>query len=61
VGKEIKRDKNGVVMDKKAISTAMLKFEDTCTLLGWEKVLMEASSITGKEGNVEYCYCYKRR
>jgi len=47
-------------MDKKAISAAMLKFEDTCTLLGWKKVLMEASSITGKEGNIEYCYCYEK-
>lgn len=61
VGKEIKRDKNGVVMDKKAISAAMLKFEDACTLLGWKKVLMEASSITGKEGNIEYCYCYEKQ
>ncbi len=60
VGKDVKRDKNGVVMDKKAVGVAMLKFEDTCTLLGWKKVLMEASSITGKEGNVEYCYCYEK-
>ncbi len=60
VGKDVKRDKNGVVMDKKAIAAAMLKFEDTCTLMGWKKVLMEASSITGKEGNIEYCYCYEK-
>jgi len=60
VGKDVKRDKNGVVMDKKAIAAAMLKFEDSCTLLGWKKVLMEASSITGKEGNIEYCYCYEK-
>ncbi len=60
VGKEVKRDKNGVVTDKKAVFSAMLKFEDRCTLLGWKKILMEASSITGKEGNVEYCYCYEK-
>lgn len=60
VGKDVKRDKNGVVTDKKAIAAAMLKFEDTCTLMGWTKVLMEASSITGKEGNIEYCYCYEK-
>jgi len=60
VGKDVKRDKHGVVTDKKAISAAMTKFEDTCMLMGWEKVLMEASSITGKEGNIEYCYCYKK-
>jgi 23S rRNA (cytidine1920-2'-O)/16S rRNA (cytidine1409-2'-O)-methyltransferase len=60
VGKDVKRDKNGVVMDKKAIAAALLKFEDSCTLLGWKKILMEASSITGKEGNIEYCYCYEK-
>jgi len=60
VGKDIKRDKNGVVTDKKAIAAAMLKFEDTCSLMGWNKLLMEASSITGKEGNIEYCYCYEK-
>ncbi len=60
VGKDVKRDKNGVVTDKKAIAAAMLKFEDTCTLLGWTKLVMEASSITGKEGNIEYCYCYQK-
>ncbi len=60
VGKQVKRDKNGVVTDNKAISAAMMKFEDACTLLGWKKVAMEASSITGKEGNVEYCYCYEK-
>lgn len=60
VGKDVKRDKNGVVTDKKAIAAAQLKFEDSCTLLGWKKVMMEASSITGKEGNLEYCYCYEK-
>lgn len=60
VGKDVKRDKHGVVTDKKAIGVTMLKFEDTCSLLGWKKVLMEVSSITGKEGNVEYCYCYEK-
>ena len=61
VGKDVKRDKHGVVTDKKAISTAMTKFEDTCMLMGWNKILMEASSISGKEGNIEYCYCYEKR
>lgn len=60
VGKDVKRDKHGVVTDKKAIAAAMMKFEDTCMLMGWDKILMEASSITGKEGNVEYCYCYRK-
>lgn len=60
VGKDVKRDKHGVVSDTKAINAAMLKFEDTCTLLGWQQVLMEPSSVTGKEGNLEYCYCFEK-
>ncbi|PHR57911.1 MAG: TlyA family rRNA (cytidine-2'-O)-methyltransferase [Arcobacter sp.] len=60
VGKDIKRDKHGVVTDKKAISASMTKFEDRCMLMGWKQLLMEASSITGKEGNVEYCYCFTK-
>ncbi len=60
VGKNVKRDKNGVVVDKKAIMSAMIKFEDTCALMGWKKTLMEESSVTGKEGNLEYCYYYSK-
>jgi len=60
VGKNVKRDKNGVVTDVKAIGAAQLKFEDTISLLGWQQVTMEASSLKGKEGNTEYCYCFKK-
>jgi len=60
VGKNVKRDKNGVVVDNKAIMAAMIKFEDTCALMGWNKTLMEESSVTGKEGNLEYCYYYEK-
>jgi 23S rRNA (cytidine1920-2'-O)/16S rRNA (cytidine1409-2'-O)-methyltransferase len=61
VGKGVKRDKNGVVVDKKAIAQAMIKFEDSCTLMGWNLLKKEASSVTGKEGNLEYCYCFEKR
>ncbi|MBE0498078.1 MAG: TlyA family RNA methyltransferase [Campylobacterales bacterium] len=60
VGKETKRDKNGVVADKKAIGSARMKFEDSCALMGWNALLIEESSIKGKEGNIEYCYCYEK-
>jgi len=60
VGKNVKRDKNGVVVDNKAITASMIKFEDTCSLLGWNKIVMEESSVTGKEGNLEYCYYYAK-
>ncbi|MDA7817711.1 TlyA family RNA methyltransferase [Sulfurimonas sp.] len=60
VGREAKRDGNGVVQDEKAILNAMIKFEDACELKGWKRVLKSPSKLTGKEGNLEYCYCYKK-
>ena len=60
VGREAKRDNNGVVLDKKAISNAMIKFEDACKLKGWRLVLKSPSKLTGKEGNLEYCYYFKK-
>ncbi len=60
VGREVKRDKNGVVLDKKAIKNAMIKFEDACELKGWRLIEKSASKLTGKDGNLEYCYYYKK-
>ena len=60
VGREAKRDKNGVVLDEKAILKAMLKFEDACKLKGWQLILKSPSKLTGKEGNLEYCYCFTK-
>jgi len=60
VGREVKRDKNGVVLDKKAIANAMQKFEDACALQGWQLLEKAPSKLTGKEGNLEYCYHFKK-
>ncbi len=60
VGREAKRDKNGVVTDDKAILKAMIKFEDVCSIKGWKLILKSPSKLTGKEGNLEYCYCYEK-
>jgi 23S rRNA (cytidine1920-2'-O)/16S rRNA (cytidine1409-2'-O)-methyltransferase len=60
VGREVKRDKNGVVQDKKAILNAMIKFEDACALKKWRLVQKSPSKLTGKEGNLEYCYYFKK-
>jgi 23S rRNA (cytidine1920-2'-O)/16S rRNA (cytidine1409-2'-O)-methyltransferase len=56
VGREVKRDKNGVVKDDKAIGKAMIRFEDTCALMGWKLIAKEGAHIAGKEGNQETCY-----
>lgn len=61
VGREAKRDKNGVVTDEKAILKAMIRFEDTCSIKGWKLILKSPSKLTGKEGNLEYCYCYQKQ
>ena len=60
VGREAKRDNNGVVLDEKAIQKAMIKFEDACELKGWKMILKSTSKVTGKEGNLEYCYYYEK-
>lgn len=60
VGREVKRDKYGVVLDEKAIETAMNKFEEECIDKGWKMIQKSPSTLTGKEGNLEYCYYYEK-
>ncbi|HIP54676.1 MAG TPA: TlyA family RNA methyltransferase [Sulfurimonas autotrophica] len=60
VGREAKRDKNGVVTDKKAIQNAMQRFEDASFLKSWQLYAKLPSRVTGKEGNLEYCYHFKK-
>ena len=36
----------------------MQKFEEACK--DWKLILKSPSQITGKEGNLEYCYCYEK-
>ena len=60
VGREARRDKNGVVLDDKAIKRAMLRFEDACSLKGWTLLNKSASKLTGKNGNLEYCYLFEK-
>lgn len=60
VGREVKRDKNGVVVDKKAIERAMQKFEDATALKNWKLIVKSPSQLSGKEGNQEWCYYFQK-
>ncbi len=60
VGKDVKRDSNGVVVDVKAIENAKVRFEEETAALGWKLVHHEPSTLSGKEGNIEECYCFEK-
>ncbi|MBK1973253.1 TlyA family RNA methyltransferase [Campylobacter sp. TTU-622] len=61
VGKDVKRDKKGVLKDEKAVQKARNNFEKVCANLGWILQNYAESKIKGKEGNVEYFYHYSKR
>ncbi len=60
VGTNIKRDKKGVVKDKKAILKAKDKFLDSCVLKNWKLIYNSASKIEGKDGNEEELFYFNK-
>ncbi len=60
VGTNVKRDKKGVVKDKKAILNARIKFLDECNLLGWKINYSEPSKLEGKDGNEEELFYFNK-
>lgn len=56
VGKEVKRDSKGVVLDLDTISRRREVFEAEAAKLGWELQHQSKSKVAGKEGNLEYLY-----
>ena len=60
VGREAKRDKRGVVQDIKAIERAKEKFIIYTQKLNWKLIDMKASTLCGKDGNLEYLYHFYR-
>jgi 23S rRNA (cytidine1920-2'-O)/16S rRNA (cytidine1409-2'-O)-methyltransferase len=61
VGRDAQRDRRGVVTDADAIERARSAFESACEVLGWQLRLSADAAISGKEGNLETCYCYEKR
>jgi 23S rRNA (cytidine1920-2'-O)/16S rRNA (cytidine1409-2'-O)-methyltransferase len=59
VGKNVKRDKRGVVKDVNALKRACVKFESELTKHKLQIISKEESKIKGKEGNSEFFYYLK--
>lgn len=60
VGKDVKRDKNGVVKDTKAIEKAMRNFELNAAKCGLVMVEKRVSRLKGKGGNEEIFYMFSK-
>lgn len=60
VGKEAKRDKHGVLKDGRDTVRVMDSFKLACEAKKWRLLAKEPSALSGKEGNVEYCYCFRK-
>jgi 23S rRNA (cytidine1920-2'-O)/16S rRNA (cytidine1409-2'-O)-methyltransferase len=56
VGKDIRRDSKGVVVDLDAIEKKKEIFELHCKDLGWKLEYQSPSKVVGKSGNQEYIY-----
>lgn len=61
VGNNVKRDKKGVVKDKKAILNAKSKFLDKCELLNWKLNYNAPSKVEGKDGNEEELFYFNKQ
>ena len=60
VGRTVKRDSRGVVVNEEAIAEAKEKFEAKSIELGWEMCYATTSKLTGKSGNIEYVYHFRK-
>jgi len=60
VGRAIKRDSRGVVVDQEAIAKAKERFEKRAKELGWEECYATTSKLSGKSGNIEYIYHFRK-
>ncbi len=60
VGRDIKRDKLGVVQDEKAVILATKKFIDETHKLKWNLIYSNKSKLKGKEGNKEELFYFKK-
>ena len=60
VGKNIKRNKTGVVQDKKAIQIQRDRFINKALDLKWNLRYSSLSKISGKNGNIEELFYFTK-
>ncbi len=60
VGRATKRNKKGVVLDKKAILNALENFKNHLKTKGFQILKIQESLVKGKNGNVEFFIHFKR-
>ena len=60
VGRGIKRDSRGVVVDREAIENSISRFETKTSNLGWKLCYSTVSKLAGKSGNIEYIYHFRK-
>lgn len=60
VGKEVKRDKNGVVIDNEAIQKVKKEFLSACDRYKWKLQFNQISQVAGKSGNVEELFYFTK-
>ena len=60
LGIEAKRSKKGLCLDEEKISFARQNFQKQCEALCWSLRLSKASTLRGKNGNIEYFYYYQK-
>lgn len=60
VGLNVKRNTKGVLKNDKEVKKVRQKFLDTCISLNWKLIYNNTSKISGKEGNSEELFYFKK-
>lgn len=60
VGRDVRRDSRGVVLDRDAIERKRDEFEAKTHSLKWKLLYQAPSQVIGKEGNQEYLYYFEK-
>ncbi len=60
VGKDVKRDNNGVVLDSIAMQKERVRFLEVTEKLHWKLEIANESKLAGKSGNIEELFYFKK-